>query len=186
MVLPGYSEARATEHLKEAEIELRVDVGVGDGAATVCDLTHGDRRRLKSEGRRELPYIQRFRDAIVVVKFGGNAMVDPALAQTFAEDVVLAPLGRFAARGRARRRSPDRSVGLLGRLGKQTEFIDGLRVTDAETLDVARISSSARWAATSLARSTSTVRMPLACPARMGASSLGRREAMTWAMSAMS
>ncbi len=43
MVLPGYSEARATEHLKEAEIELRVDVGVGDGAATVwtCDLTHG-------------------------------------------------------------------------------------------------------------------------------------------------
>jgi len=43
MVLPGYSEARATEHLKEAEIELWVDVGVGDGAATVwtCDLTHG-------------------------------------------------------------------------------------------------------------------------------------------------
>ena len=43
MVLPGDSEARATEHLKEAEIELRVDVGVGDGAATVwtCDLTHG-------------------------------------------------------------------------------------------------------------------------------------------------
>ena len=42
-VLTGYSEERATEHLREAEIELRVDVGVGDGSATVwtCDLTHG-------------------------------------------------------------------------------------------------------------------------------------------------
>lgn len=42
-VLPGYSEERATEHLKEREVELRVDVGVGDGVATVwtCDLTHG-------------------------------------------------------------------------------------------------------------------------------------------------
>ena len=36
-----------------------------------------------------LPYIQRFRGSVVVVKFGGNAMVDPALAHTFAEDVVL-------------------------------------------------------------------------------------------------
>ena len=43
MVLPGYSEARATEHLREPEIEIRVDVGVGSGQATVwtCDLTHG-------------------------------------------------------------------------------------------------------------------------------------------------
>ena len=43
MVLPGYSEARATEHLREPEIEIRVDVGVDSGQATVwtCDLTHG-------------------------------------------------------------------------------------------------------------------------------------------------
>ena len=42
-VLAGYSEERATEHLRADEIEVRVDVGVGDGAATVwtCDLTHG-------------------------------------------------------------------------------------------------------------------------------------------------
>ena len=42
-MLPGYSEERATDHLKEHEIEIRVDVGVGDGTATVwtCDLTHG-------------------------------------------------------------------------------------------------------------------------------------------------
>ncbi len=84
-----------------------------------------------------LPYIQQFRGAIVVIKFGGNAMIDPALSQTFAEDIVLL-----------------RSVGLkpvvvhgggpqigemLARLGKETEFVDGLRVTDAETLDVARM-----------------------------------------------
>ena len=43
MVLAGYSEERATEHLKEPEMDLRVDVGVGSGCATVwtCDLTHG-------------------------------------------------------------------------------------------------------------------------------------------------
>ena len=42
-VLPGYSEERATEHLRQPEIEIRVDVGVGDGTSTIwtCDLTHG-------------------------------------------------------------------------------------------------------------------------------------------------
>ena len=84
-----------------------------------------------------LPYIQRFRGAVIVVKYGGNAMVDPSLAATFAEDIVLL-----------------RSVGLkpvvvhgggpqigqmLHRLGKETEFVDGLRVTDEDTLDVARM-----------------------------------------------
>lgn len=84
-----------------------------------------------------LPYIQRFRGSVVVVKFGGNAMVDADLSRTFAEDIVLL-----------------RSVGLkpvvvhgggpqigqmLEKLGKTTEFRDGLRVTDAETLDVARM-----------------------------------------------
>lgn len=84
-----------------------------------------------------LPYIQRFRGSVVVIKFGGNAMVDPDLSRTFAQDIVLL-----------------RSVGLhpvvvhgggpqigamLKRLGKDTEFKDGLRVTDAETLDVARM-----------------------------------------------
>ena len=84
-----------------------------------------------------LPYIQRFRDAIVVVKFGGNAMVDPALAQTFAEDVVL--LRSVGLRPVVVHGGGPQIGALLGRLGKQTEFIDGLRVTDAETLDVARM-----------------------------------------------
>ncbi len=84
-----------------------------------------------------LPYIRRFRGAVVVVKYGGHAMTDPALSDSFARDIVLV-----------------RAVGLqpvvvhgggpqigahLARLGKQSEFRDGLRVTDAETLDVARM-----------------------------------------------
>ncbi len=92
-----------------------------------------------------LPYIRRFWDKIVVVKYGGNALhasgddgdgVTDALA-SFAEDVVLM-----------------RAVGILpvvvhgggpqigelmARLGKETEFRDGLRVTDADTLDIARM-----------------------------------------------
>jgi len=84
-----------------------------------------------------LPYIQRFRDAIVVVKFGGNAMVDPALSQTFAEDVVL--LRSVGLKPVVVHGGGPQIGELLGRLGKETEFVDGLRVTDAETLDVARM-----------------------------------------------
>ncbi len=84
-----------------------------------------------------LPYIRRFTGKRVVVKLGGNAMSDPGLALQFAADVVLM-----------------RSVGiqpvvvhgggpqigeLMTRLGKEPEFRDGLRVTDAETLDIARM-----------------------------------------------
>jgi acetylglutamate kinase len=84
-----------------------------------------------------LPYIQRFHDAIVVVKFGGNAMVDSGLAATFAEDVVL--LRSIGLRPVVVHGGGPQIGELLGRLGKKTEFIDGLRVTDAETLDVARM-----------------------------------------------
>ena len=83
-----------------------------------------------------LPYIQRFRDAVVVVKFGGNAMVDPALSQTFAADIVLL---RSVGMKPVVVHGGGPQIGLLERLGKETEFVDGLRVTDAETLDVARM-----------------------------------------------
>lgn len=84
-----------------------------------------------------LPYIQRFRGAVVVVKFGGNAMTDAALAETFAQDVVLlrsVGLKPVVVHGGG----PQIGL-LLDRLGKETEFVDGLRVTDEETLDVARM-----------------------------------------------
>jgi acetylglutamate kinase len=84
-----------------------------------------------------LPYIQRFRGAVVVVKFGGNAMVDASLATTFAQDIVL--LRSIGLKPVVVHGGGPQIGELLGRLGKKSEFIDGLRVTDEETLDVARM-----------------------------------------------
>jgi acetylglutamate kinase len=84
-----------------------------------------------------LPYIQRFRGAVVIVKLGGNAMVDPDLSRTFAEDIVL--LRSVGLRPIVVHGGGPQIGAMLKRLGKETEFRDGLRVTDAETLDVARM-----------------------------------------------
>ena len=84
-----------------------------------------------------LPYIQRFRGAVVVVKYGGNAMVDPALARAVAEDVVLlraVGLQPVVVHGGGPQISE-----LMAKLGKEPEFRHGLRVTDAETVDIARM-----------------------------------------------
>ena len=84
-----------------------------------------------------LPYIQRFRGAVVVVKYGGNAMTDPGLAATFAEDIVL--LRSVGLKPVVVHGGGPQIGDLLSRLGRETEFVDGLRVTDEETLDVARM-----------------------------------------------
>lgn len=84
-----------------------------------------------------LPYIQRFRGTVVVVKFGGNAMIDPSLSQTFAEDIVL--LRSIGLKPVVVHGGGPQIGELLAKLGKESEFVDGLRVTDAETLDVARM-----------------------------------------------
>jgi acetylglutamate kinase len=84
-----------------------------------------------------LPYIKRFRGSVVVVKFGGNAMVDDDLARTFAEDIVM--LRSVGIKPVVVHGGGPQIGELLARLGKETEFKDGLRVTDAETLDVARM-----------------------------------------------
>lgn len=81
-----------------------------------------------------LPYIQRFKNKTVVVKFGGNAMVDDALKNSFARDIVLMKLVGFnpiVIHGGGPQ------IGqLLEKLGKTTGFIDGMRITDSETMDV--------------------------------------------------
>lgn len=84
-----------------------------------------------------LPYIQAFADKIVVVKLGGNAMVDDALSQSFATDIVL--LRAIGLRPVVVHGGGPQIGQVLARLGMETEFRDGLRVTDAETLDVARM-----------------------------------------------
>ncbi len=84
-----------------------------------------------------LPYIQRFRGAVVVVKFGGNAMTDPDLFRTFAADMVL--LRSVGLRPVVVHGGGPQIGELLARLGMTSEFREGLRVTDADTLDVARM-----------------------------------------------
>ena len=84
-----------------------------------------------------LPYIQRFRGRVVVVKYGGNAMVDPALATSFAEDIVL--MHSVGLRPVVVHGGGPQISDLMERLGKVPEFRDGQRVTDAETVDIARM-----------------------------------------------
>jgi acetylglutamate kinase len=81
-----------------------------------------------------LPYIQRFGGKTVVIKYGGNAMMDERLKAGFARDVVLMKLvgiNPVVVHG-----GGPQIGDLLRRLGKQSEFIQGMRVTDAETMDV--------------------------------------------------
>jgi len=81
-----------------------------------------------------LPYIQRFSGRTVVIKYGGNAMVDEDLKAGFARDVVLMKtvgINPVVVHG-----GGPQIGNLLKRLGKETEFIQGMRVTDAETMDV--------------------------------------------------
>ncbi|MBE0434781.1 MAG: acetylglutamate kinase [Methylomicrobium sp.] len=81
-----------------------------------------------------LPYIRRFKDKTVVVKYGGNAMIDESLKNSFAQDIVmmkLVGLNPIVVHG-----GGPQIGDLLKRLGKTTEFIDGMRVTDSETMDV--------------------------------------------------
>ena len=81
-----------------------------------------------------LPYIRRFHGKTMVIKYGGNAMTDPALQAAFAEDVVLLKLvgiNPVVVHG-----GGPQIETALGRLGKKGEFIQGMRVTDAETMEV--------------------------------------------------
>jgi acetylglutamate kinase len=84
-----------------------------------------------------LPYIRRFSGATIVVKLGGNAITEPDLASTFAADIVL--LQSVGIRPIVVHGGGPQIGDLMGRLGKEPEFRDGLRVTDAETLDIARM-----------------------------------------------
>ncbi|MCC5857228.1 MAG: acetylglutamate kinase [Ectothiorhodospiraceae bacterium] len=81
-----------------------------------------------------LPYIKRFHGKTIVVKFGGNAMVDEELKRSFARDIVLMKLVGFnpvVVHGGGPQ------IGkLLERIGKESRFVEGMRVTDAETMDV--------------------------------------------------
>lgn len=84
-----------------------------------------------------LPYIQQFSGDTFVIKFGGNAMVNEELARTFAADIVL--LHSVGIKPVVVHGGGPQIAELLNRIGKESVFKDGLRVTDSETLDVVRM-----------------------------------------------
>lgn len=81
-----------------------------------------------------MPYIQRFQGKTIVIKYGGNAMIDDKLKQGFARDIVLMKLvgiNPVVVHG-----GGPQIGDLLKKIGKQSTFVSGMRVTDAETMDV--------------------------------------------------
>ena len=81
-----------------------------------------------------LPYIRQFQGKTIVIKYGGNAMVDQALKHSFARDVILMKLvgmNPVVVHGGGPQISE-----VLKKIGKESTFIDGMRVTDSETMDV--------------------------------------------------
>ena len=91
----------------------------------------GQRAKILAEA---LPYIRRFYGRTIVVKYGGNAMTDERLKHSFARDVVLLKLvgiNPVVVHG-----GGPQIDDVLKRLGKKGEFVQGMRVTDDETMDV--------------------------------------------------
>jgi acetylglutamate kinase len=93
--------------------------------------TAADRAKILAEA---LPYIQRFHGKTIVIKYGGNAMTDEKLKKSFARDVVLLKLvgmNPVVVHG-----GGPQIDDLLKQLGRKGEFVQGMRVTDAQTMDV--------------------------------------------------
>ncbi len=84
-----------------------------------------------------LPYIKRYTGKVVVVKYGGNAMINEQLKQQVMEDIVL--LWLIGVKIVLVHGGGPEISDLMARLGKQPEFIDGLRVTDKETVDIVQM-----------------------------------------------
>ena len=103
-------------------------------ASNATDIGHITPREKAEILSQALPYIRKFHGKTIVIKYGGNAMTDPELQKDFAEDVVLLKLvglNPVVVHG-----GGPQIEGLLSKLGKKGEFIQGMRVTDAETMDV--------------------------------------------------
>jgi len=84
-----------------------------------------------------LPYIQKYAGRVVVVKYGGNAMINPELKQAVMKDVVL--LSQVGVRVVLVHGAGPEITGMMSRLGIESKFVDGLRVTDEETSEVVQM-----------------------------------------------
>lgn len=97
-------------------------------------LTNQERARVITEA---LPYIKCYNGKVVVVKYGGNAMVNEELKTQVMEDIVL--LWLIGVKIVLVHGGGPEISDLMGRLGKKAEFVDGLRVTDRETVDIVQM-----------------------------------------------
>lgn len=94
-------------------------------------ISAADKARILAEA---LPYIRRFSGSVIVIKYGGNAMIEPALKEGFARDVVLLKLVGIhpvIVHGGGPQINE-----MLEKVGKKGEFVQGMRVTDEETMDI--------------------------------------------------
>ena len=97
-------------------------------------VTNLDRAEILTQA---LPYIQKYHDKIVVVKYGGNAMVSEELKQQVMEDIVLLHL--IGVKVVLVHGGGPEITDTLNKIGKESQFVDGLRVTDKETADVVQM-----------------------------------------------
>ena len=97
-------------------------------------FSNADRAQVLTEA---LPYIKRFNGKIIVIKYGGNAMIDESLKEQVMEDIAL--LWLIGVKVVLVHGGGPEISDLMKRLGKQAEFVDGLRVTDKETIDIVQM-----------------------------------------------
>ena len=100
----------------------------------IDDITNAQRAEVLTAA---LPFIKMYYGKIVVVKYGGNAMINEALKQQVMEDLVLLHL--VGVKGVLVHGGGPEITEMLSKVGKETKFVDGLRVTDAETAEIVQM-----------------------------------------------
>ncbi len=98
------------------------------------ELTTAQRAEVLTQA---LPYIQKYNNKIVVVKYGGNAMINDDLKEAVMGDIVL--LSLIGVKVVLVHGGGPEITEMLGKIGKKSEFVDGLRVTDKETVDIVQM-----------------------------------------------
>ena len=98
------------------------------------EITHAQRAAVITEA---LPYIQKYYDKIIVVKYGGNAMINDELKEAVMGDIVL--LSLIGIKVVLVHGGGPEITEMLGKINKKSEFVDGLRVTDRETVDIVQM-----------------------------------------------
>jgi acetylglutamate kinase len=98
------------------------------------NITNAQRAEVLTQA---LPYIQKYNGKILVIKYGGNAMINDELKQHVMEDIVLMHL--IGVKVVLIHGGGPEITEMLGKIGKKSEFVDGLRVTDQETVDIVQM-----------------------------------------------